>query len=375
MLKWVAVVGLPTLLLMLLGAPTAAFGFTSQQPHVYIAGAVVGNSLTTLLDWAKRMDPGGANGPVATVAELLAQSNEILDDMMWKEGNLPVGERVTVRTGYPTPTWRLLNQGVANQKSTTAQLDEQCGMLETRGQIDLDLAMLNGNTPQFRLSEAVAFIEAMNQQFADTLIYGNAGVNPERFSGLAVRYNDSTAKNGQNIIKAGGSGSVNASIWLVTWGQNTCYGIFPKGSTAGLIHDDLGVGDAFDAQNNRFRAYLDRYQWKGGIALKDWRYVVRICNIDMTALRADSAGATVKLIEYMAKAIDRLPYANMGKLVFYCNRTVKSMLRLQAMNKSIAQLGIEPAINQFGKQIYQLTFLGVPVRTLDRLVETEATVS
>jgi hypothetical protein len=51
------------------------------------------------------------------------------------------------------------------------------------------------------------------------------------------------------------------------------------------------------------------------------------------------------------------------------------MLRLQALNKSIANLGVETAINQFGKTIYQLTFLGVPIRISDRLIETEATVS
>ena len=161
----------------------------------------------------------------------------------------------------------------------------------------------------------------------------------------------------------------------MVWGANTCYGIFPKGSKAGLLHEDLGVGDAFDSSNNRFRAYMDRWQWKGGIALKDWRYVVRICNIDITNLKADAAGSSVKLIEYLAKSIDRLPSQNAGRAVFYANRTVKSMLRLQALNKSIANLGVEKSINQFGQTIETLTFLGIPVRTVDRLLETEATVS
>jgi hypothetical protein len=89
-----------------------------------------------------------------------------------------------------------------------------------------------------------------------------------------------SAANGQNIIDAGGTGSVNTSVWLVVWGEKTVFGIFPKGSKAGLFHEDLGLIDAFDANNNRYRAYADHWQWKNGLVVKDWRYVVRICNVD-----------------------------------------------------------------------------------------------
>jgi hypothetical protein len=42
----------------------------------------------TLVDWAKRLDP---DGKTSAIAELLGQSNEILMDMLWTEGNLPTG--------------------------------------------------------------------------------------------------------------------------------------------------------------------------------------------------------------------------------------------------------------------------------------------
>ena len=42
---------------------------------------------------------------------------------MFKEGNLPTGERVIIRTGLPSVYWRALNQGIPNIKSTTAQID------------------------------------------------------------------------------------------------------------------------------------------------------------------------------------------------------------------------------------------------------------
>src|SRR5882724_4062119 len=201
--------------------------------------ATLSTGALTLADWAKRLDP---NGKTPTVVELLAQTNEVLDDMLFQEGNLPTGHRTTVRTGLPTVAWRLLNQGVAPSKSTTAQIDEQAGMLEAWSEVDVDLAKLNGNIKQFRLSEASAFIEAMNQEMAQTLFYGNAGTAPEEFTGLSTRYsNISGATNGSHVISGGGSGSDNSSVWLVVWGDNSIHGIFPKGSKAGLVHEDFGI--------------------------------------------------------------------------------------------------------------------------------------
>src|SRR5678815_3439319 len=146
---------------------------------------VIGATVPTLVDVTKRMDP---DGRIAAIGELLSQTNEILTDMPWMEGNLPTGNRTTVRTGLPTVAWRLLNKGVASSKSTTDQIDEACGKLEAWAQVDVALAKLNGDVAAFRLSEARAFIEAMNQEFASVLFYGNAGINPEKFTGLSVRY-------------------------------------------------------------------------------------------------------------------------------------------------------------------------------------------
>lgn len=183
------------------------------------AGAV------TLLDFAKSIDP---DGKTATVVELLNQTNEILLDMQWIEGNLATGHRTTIRTGLPSVVWRQLYKGVPASKSKRAQVDDTTGLLEARAEVDQEIADLNGNTAEFRLSEADAFLEAMNQSMAQTLIYGDVTVNPERFTGLAPRYSSLSAGNGQNILDAGGTGSNNASIWLVVWGPNTCHGIDRK---------------------------------------------------------------------------------------------------------------------------------------------------
>ncbi len=324
------------------------------------AGAV------TLLDFAKSIDP---DGNTADVVELLNQTNEILPDMVWQEGNLPTGHRTSIRTGLPTVTWRQLYGGVPASKSLRAQVDDACGMLEARSEVDKDLASLNGNLNSFRLSEASAFLEAMNQAFCSTLFYGDVGANPERFTGLSARYSSSNAGNAQNVIKMGGVANTNNSIWLIVWSTQTISGIFPKASKAGLSHEDLGLIDAFDANGNRYRAYSDHWQWKCGITLKDWRYAVRICNIDQAALLADTQGNTVKIIEAMMRAMERIPSLKIGKPVFYVNRTIREMLRIQAMNKSTNAMGLKMGSDQLVPD-----FQGIPVRLCDQLLSTEANV-
>lgn len=328
-------------------------------------------TLKTLADWAKQLDPDGST---SAVAEILSQTNEILNTAMFKEGNLPTGERVTVRTGLPTTYWRMLNAGVPTSKATSAQVDEQCGSLTARSQIDAKLARLNGNTMEFRLSESRAFIEAMSQEMAATMFYGSAA-NPEEFVGLANRYNSLSAGNAENILDAGGSSTDNTSIFLVGWGENEVYGIFPKGSKAGIMHEDLGIGDAFDSNNDRFRAYMDSYEWDAGLVVKDWRYCVRIPNIDVSDLvglsGTQAVTASTSVIKLMARSIHRLPRVSGIRPAFYVNRTVASHLTIAALDKSQSVLSVQEGLNQFGESIQTLKFLGIPVGISDAITNAE----
>jgi len=341
------------------------------------AGAV------TLTDIAKSMDP---NGSTAATIELLSQSNEILQDMTWVEGNLPTGHQTTIRTGLPTPTWRKLYQGVQPTKSLRAQVTDTCGILEARNEIDKDVAMLNGNTAAFRMSEAQGEVEGMNQAFGETLIYGDTAVNPERFTGLAARFNTLSAlvPSSQNVVDGGGTGTDNTSIWLVVWGPNTVTGIYPKGSEAGLQHQDLGEIDAFDENNLRYRAIADLWKWKAGLSVRDWRYVVRIANIDVSDLVGQTGtqapAAATALVKLMLRAMARIPMMGMGKPVFYASRTAKEFLSIAALDKSNTALSIKDSVNQYGEVAPgsvnngTMMFFGVPVRTVDRILSTEARV-
>jgi len=334
--------------------------------------AVLSSNALTLADHAKRVDP---SGKISKIVEMLSMTNEILDDMLFVEGNLPTGHRITVRTGLPAVAWRLLNQGTQPSKSQTAQIEEQAGMLEAWSECDVKVAELSGDVNAFRLSEAQAFIEAMNQEMASTLFYGNSSLSPEEFTGLSIRYSSLSAANAQNIVAGGGVGADNTSIWLVVWGEHSLCGIYPKGSKAGLEHQDLGEQTVQDTGANaiagsRIRVYQDKFNWDSGIALKDWRYAVRIPNIDVSALVGKSSAAD--LIELMIKAIHRIPNLNMGKACFYMNRSVMQMLDIQRRDDVLSggQLNYE---NVDGKIIPH--FRGIPLKKCDSILETEALVS
>lgn len=320
----------------------------------------------TLIDVASRLDP---NSNIDKIVELLAATNEVLQDMTFMEGNLPTGHKTTVRTGLPGVTWRKLYGGVQPSKSTTAQVTDSCGMLEAYAEVDKALADLNGNAAAFRLSEDRAFIEAMSQEMAQTLFYGNEGTEPEAFTGFAPRYNSLSAQNADNIIDATGTGTDNTSLWLVVWGPNTCHGIYPKGSQGGMQMRDLGevTVENVDGAQGRAQMYRSHYRWDCGLTVRDWRYIVRICNVDVSDL--NTVANTSNLINWMIQAAERIPSFSMGRGCFYVNRNIREKLRLGILNRVSSNLTWETVSGQ-----RVMMFDDIPVKRTDALLNNEARV-
>ncbi|MEI6424115.1 MAG: major capsid protein, partial [Lentisphaerota bacterium] len=192
----------------------------------------------------------------------------------------------------------------------------------------------------------------------------------------SVRYSSLSAANAQNIIAGGatgGTGGDNTSIWLIGWGAQSLFGIFPKGSKAGLEHKNLGeetVEATAGIAGTRMRAYRDMWIWDCGIALRDWRYTVRIPNIDVTNLVGKTSAADI--IELMIKAIHRIPNIRAVRPVFYMNRTCMEMLDIMRRDDVISGGGLTFA-DVDGK--IQYSFRGIPIRICDAILETETLVS
>jgi hypothetical protein len=317
----------------------------------------------TLLDMAKSLDPDGS---IAPVVELLSQENEILTDMTFMEANGVTGHRTTVRTGLPTPTWRKLYGGVQPGKSTKAQVTDSMGMLEAYAEVDKALADLNNNEAAFRLSEDYGHIEGMSQEMAQTLFYGNESTEPEAFTGLTSRFNSTTAESADNVINASGSGN-RTSIWLIVWGPNTCHGIFPKGSRAGVQKSDKGhvTIENVDGAGGRMEAYRTHYRWDCGLTVRDWRFIARVANIDVTSF--NTLANTKNLIEYMVRASERIKSFGAGRPVWYVNRRIRENLRLGIVEKIANNLTWETVE---GKRV--MVFDDIPVRRTDALLSTES---
>lgn len=318
----------------------------------------IGTLNPTLLDVAQRVK---GDGHLDKIVEMMNQTNEVLTDMTMLEGNLATGNMTTIRTGLPKSTWRLFNSGVNQDKSKTAQITDACGMLESYAVVDRKLVDISNNAAEFRLQEDRAFLESMNQEMASTLFYGSKS-EPEKFIGLAPRYNDKTARSAENLIDAGGTGNQLTSIWLCVWGPNTMYGFYPKGGKAGFTMENDGVVDALDAEGKKYKAYQTHYSWDLGLTVRDWRYAVRIANIDVSKLTKD-ASAGADLIDLMIDAEEKIPNLGMGRPVWYMNKTVRGFLRKQ-LNKGHQYqtvAGKEP-----GKIV--VDFNDVPVRRTDALI-------
>lgn len=375
-LKWAALFAVAVVALMVVGPSATAMqhSLVAVDGHTLglgmIALSTVGGEVLTMADWAKSLDP---DGKPARMIEMLSQDNEILDDAMFMEGNTEIGHRTTVRTGLPTVYWRILNRGTPPSKSTKAQVTEAIGTMESVAKTDVEVANLGGNPGAVRMSEARAHMEAHAQTMATKLFYGNASINPEQFNGLAVRYSDMNADNARNIIDGGGENSDNSSIWIISWGEDRVFGIFPKGSQAGLQHKDYGeilVPDDTGITGAVLPAYADLWQWKCGLVVADWRHAIRIANIDIPSLIADDTDSP-NLVKLLTKASHRLP-KNKGRVAIYMNRTLIEYLDIQRQTKVSAGGGITYE-NVDGK--VTLAFRGIPIRMCDALLETEDAVS
>jgi hypothetical protein len=303
------------------------------------------------------------------------KSNPILDDIPWIECNSGVTHLTTIRTGIPTPTWRMLNSGVPNGKSTTKQIKAHCGMLEIYSEIDkdqADLAKRNGEltgVPDYLASENAAFIEGFGQEVGRVFVYGDAA-DPKEPVGLVNYYNALPKDKETNVIDAGGTGSNNTSIWVVQWGPDSIHGLYPQGSTAGLSERFLGEHTVKDEDGNQFQAYRTHYAWKLGLVVRDWRSAVRIANVDIDKAKSADAAA-VNVLSALTRAVYLLPKKSAtSRTAIYMRKEIITLLDLQCQSKANLLLSYQDIS---GKPV--LTFRGIPIREQETLLATETRVA
>jgi hypothetical protein len=317
----------------------------------------------TLAEWGMYFDEQGT--PVQII-ELLAQDNGLLEDIPWIMGNKTNGHETTIRTGIPTPVFTRLYDGPQPTKSKVATVTDVCGRMEDRSEIDVRLLELNANSAAYRLSEAGAHIEGMQQATATYLFYGNQRTMPEAYDGLDVRY---PYKDSPNVVDAGGSGSNCTSMWLIAWGDREVHGIFPRGTTAGLQHGTIDREKAVNADTGGvYYVAVDTFLWNQGICVRDWRAVVRVCNIDTTKLtltKGETGFIDLHRLTIIAK--NKMPVKMRARARWYCNTDVMTGLELQSTDAGNVQLRYGELFAS--KDVPYLH--GMPVRQEDAIMSSE----
>ena len=311
----------------------------------------------TLLDLANQTH----NGNILKVAEVLNETNEIMQDAVWIEANMEGGHKGNVRTSLPTGTWRKVNDGVAKEKSTTRMIIETIGELQSRSEVDKLLYDLAPDKAAYRTNEDMAFLEGLGQTFADTFVYGDVVANPEQFNGLDLRIQSKTAT---NAVDGGGSGDDTTSIWVVQWGVNKVHFIYPRSSQIGIEMRDLGEQSVDgETSSTKFQALVTLFTLRAGLFVHDDRCIQRICNIE-------SSGTSNTFDENdLITALNRLPYGGTGAVI-YCNETIKTQMDIRAKDKT--NVNYTPG-EAFGRPV--TFFRGVPVRKVDAILDTETALS
>jgi len=334
--------------------------------------STIGNDALTFADIAKRMTPDMKD--IAAVVEVLNNQNDILKFLPFMEGNLPTGHRTTIRSGKPTVGTRRINQGVTPSKSSTKQIDEGTMLLEGWSEADTEALRLGGNEGAIRSSEDVSTLEAMNDFFSTTFFYGNPAQYIDKFLGIAPRYASLSGERASQILSGGGSGSDNTSVWLVGLGERGLHGIFPKGTNAGIERKDLGL-QVISENGTRRTVKQTQFIWHAGLALKDYRHVIRIANIDVSALSTFGSGSdtSAKLLRLMIQAQNLIPGNPNGyglKYAFLMNKTTKTWADIMTTEKSNGAFTLKEIHGQ------EFThFRGMPIIKCDALTDAESAVA
>lgn len=138
-----------------------------------------------------------------------------------------------------------------------------------------------------------------------------------------------------------------------------------------MQREDKGSQRLTDAQGKPYYGKEELFRWHIGLAVKDWRYVSRVANIDVSEM----AAGNVKIYDFMRKAYYQLQNRRVagGKLAIYCNRDVLEALDALATNAGATDsfVRLKPMEIE-GKEV--MTYRGIPIRETDAIINTEARV-
>lgn len=344
--------------------------------------ATIGSTYLNIVDMM-RQQGAVAN---ADVVETLSRLSPVANNAVTVECNTGTSHRHSIRTNLPAVTWGRLYQGIPQSKSGRAQVIDTTGFVEGLSTVDTRLLEIAKNPAALRESEGRSFLESMAQEAETGFFYHDVVTTPEKFKGMAARYNTLAGSvNSRQVINGGGVQSDNTSAWFITWGENSTSLIHPEGTMAGVNSEDMGRQRVTDALGNPYYVKEEMFRWHLGVAVRDYRYNVRVANIDVS----DVIAGTVDIYKFLRQGYHRLqnvyasayrnkdgtPNTNAaaeGRTVLYMNRTLLEALDATQTNQANAALQLRPM--ELEGKIVQ-SYRGIPIQVTDALLNTEAPVT
>ncbi len=317
-----------------------------------------------------------ANGMIIDVAEVLNETNDIIQDALVQKATDTTSHRVTRRSRLPAVSWVKVGNGWDATVGLTNQAVETIGMLKARFLAPQDVLDIQANPDKYRENQERAYIEAMGQELSNTLFgnYTSGSLSPtidpnEEFAGFQYRYNTISSSPTAYVVNNGNDGgSDNTSIWFIQWAMNKVYLITPRNMPAsGIKKEDKGLvytlGDNASTsaaqRNKNLWAYITEFSWNVGLAIEDQRAVKRLANIDSVLTETNTLDED-KIIQI------RNNFKGNETIFMYCNETTFTQLQILAKDKTnVNWTGADP----FGKP--QFSFLDMPVRRCDSISNDE----
>jgi len=300
----------------------------------------------------------------------LTEVNDMLADAPVREANSIDSDQVSRVTVLPQPYWHKLGEGLTATVGHIQQGTEAIGMLRNQYRGNVEIVDKQANPSAYMERQETTYLEGMNQEIQNTMVYGDSGTAPEEFNGLDVRYGSIAAG---SVFNNGGSDSGNmTSVWLIQWDEYDCCTIFPKGSQGGLRRVPKGIhmfDTVDDAQGTvgstkaKAEFYVTNFEWDTGMCIQDTRRVKRVANVHKTRGNANQIDIDV-LIEA------RNNFKTSGTVYLYAPLEVKTQIQILAKDKGNVHY---PPDMPFGKPVPYL--LDMPIRQVDAIVTTETTVS
>ena len=304
----------------------------------------------------------GPDGNLMTTAEVLQESNEIFQDMMWQEANATTYHQISRESVLPQGTFRRFNNGVPQEADKTINVLEALAMLESFSKPDKKLVDIAPNPSQYRSNKGMRFIRGLGQNWTSKLIYGNSATDPEEFTGLSPRLSSLSQR---NVIGAGGSSNL-TSIYIVKWSLDSAYMAFPRNHpNVGIVHEDMGTDLVQGANGGDYVAYVDHFEINGGLAVEDDLAIGRYANIE-TASGASNTFDEDHLIELINDL-------RIGPGTIYVNRKMKTQMQIKAKDKNNINYTFDQGEGLSGGPVVR--FNGYEVKLVEKILNSETVIT